>query len=229
MGRSPAVAVPGGPVTLAYRGALSACLRIRPPIPTPRRWRSRIHPGHRWPPRDQQRQRGLRRAARWICQHSPGFRLAVSIEGSRSYDVGPARPIAAAGLVVIHCEQPTRKQRRGKGKSDTIDAHLAVVTALQLDVNRLPTPRADGDREALRIAQRPPRAHDRHHRADQSTTRPLSGDDDAGRQDLPQCAHRGHPGQPDPAPRATRRRPRARAPSHHRRSAFPGQEKSGIS
>jgi hypothetical protein len=118
----------------------------------------------------------------WICQHSLGFRLAVSIEGSRSYDVGPARPIAAAGLVVIHCEQPTRKQRRGKGKSDTIDAHLAVVTALQLDVNRLPTPRADGDREALRIAQRPPRAHDRHHRADQSTTRPLSGDDDAGRQ-----------------------------------------------
>jgi transposase len=52
---------------------------------------------------------------------------------------------------VIECQQPTRQQRRGKGKSDPIDAHLAVVTALQLDVNRLPTPRADGDREALRI------------------------------------------------------------------------------
>jgi hypothetical protein len=62
----------------------------------------------------------------WICQHSPGFRLAVSIEGSRSYDVGPARPIAAAGLVVIHCEQPTRKQRRGKGKSDPIDARMST-------------------------------------------------------------------------------------------------------
>ena len=52
---------------------------------------------------------------------------------------------------MIECEQPTRKTRRGKGKSDPIDAHLAVLTALQLDAGKLPTPRADGDREALRI------------------------------------------------------------------------------
>jgi len=48
-------------------------------------------------------------------------------------------------------EQPNRKARRGKGKSDTIDAHLAVLAALRLDADRLPLPRADGDREALRI------------------------------------------------------------------------------
>jgi transposase len=53
--------------------------------------------------------------------------------------------------MVIECEQPTRKTRRGKGKSDPIDAHLAVLTALRLDTARLPVPRADGDREALRI------------------------------------------------------------------------------
>ena len=87
----------------------------------------------------------------WIFEHAPGPRLAVSIEGTRSYGVGLSRAIAAAGLMVIECEQPNRKQRRGKGKSDPIDAHLAVLTALQLDVDRLPTPRADGDREALRI------------------------------------------------------------------------------
>jgi Transposase len=58
---------------------------------------------------------------------------------------------AAAGLVVLECEQPHRKARRGKGKSDPIDAHLAVLSALRLDAERLPTPRADGDREALRI------------------------------------------------------------------------------
>jgi transposase len=52
---------------------------------------------------------------------------------------------------VIECEQPGRKQGRGKGKSDPIDAHLAVLAALRLDANRLPVPRADGDREALRI------------------------------------------------------------------------------
>ena len=56
-----------------------------------------------------------------------------------------------AGLLVLECEQPSRKQRRGKGKSDPIDAHLAVLAALRLDAGKLPVPRADGDREALRI------------------------------------------------------------------------------
>jgi transposase len=87
----------------------------------------------------------------WIVDHAPGPRLAVSIEGTRSYGIGLARAAAAAGLVVLECEQPHRKARRGKGKSDPIDAHLAVLAALRLDADRLPTPRADGDREALRI------------------------------------------------------------------------------
>jgi transposase len=87
----------------------------------------------------------------WAAGHAPGPRLAACIEGTRSYGAGLSRAAAAAGLVVIECEQPTRKTRRGKGKSDPIDAHLAVLTALQLDAGKLPTPRADGDREALRI------------------------------------------------------------------------------
>ncbi|MGH3997206.1 MAG: IS110 family transposase, partial [Pseudonocardiaceae bacterium] len=87
----------------------------------------------------------------WIVEHAPGPRLVVSIEGTRSYGAGLARAVAAAGLMVVECEQPHRKARRGKGKSDPIDAHLAVLTALQYDADRLPTPRADGDREALRI------------------------------------------------------------------------------
>src|SRR3954469_16334463 len=87
----------------------------------------------------------------WIVEHTPGPRLVVSIEGSRSYGLGVARAVSAVGLTVIECEQPARKVRRGKGKSDSIDAHLAVLTALQLDSSRLPVPRADGDREALQI------------------------------------------------------------------------------
>ena len=87
----------------------------------------------------------------WILDHAPGPRLAVSIEGTRSYGIGLARAAAAAGLTVIECEQPPARTRRGKGKSDPIDAHLAVLAALRLDADRLPTPRADGDREALRI------------------------------------------------------------------------------
>lgn len=87
----------------------------------------------------------------WAIEHTPGPRLVISIEGTRSYGAGLARAATAAGLMVIECEQPTRKTRRGKGKSDPIDAHLAVLTALQLNADKLPTPRADGDREALRI------------------------------------------------------------------------------
>ena len=87
----------------------------------------------------------------WIAEHAPGPRLAVSIEGTRSYGLGLSRAVAATGLLVVECEQPNRKQRRGTGKSDPIDAHLAVLAALRLDADRLPTPRADGDREALRI------------------------------------------------------------------------------
>ena len=86
-----------------------------------------------------------------IAEVAPGPRVAVSLEGSRSYGIGLARALTAAGLLVIECEQPVRRRRRGKGKSDPIDAHLAVLVALRLDADRLPAPRADGDREALRI------------------------------------------------------------------------------
>lgn len=94
---------------------------------------------------------GYARLLAWIIDHAPGPRLVVCIEGTRSYGAGLARAAAAAGLLVIECEQPARTARRGRGKSDPIDAHLAVLTALRLDAGRLPTPRADGDREALRI------------------------------------------------------------------------------
>jgi transposase len=66
-----------------------------------------------------------------IAKVVPGPRVAVCIEGSRSYGIGLARALGAAGLLVIECEQPSRRQRRGKGKSDPIDAHLAVLAALR--------------------------------------------------------------------------------------------------
>jgi transposase len=80
----------------------------------------------------------------WIVDHAPGPRLVVSIEGTRSYGVGLARAAAAAGLIVIECEQPNRKGRRGKGKSDAIDAHLAVLASLRLDAARQPRPTSPG-------------------------------------------------------------------------------------
>jgi transposase len=67
---------------------------------------------------------GFARLLAAIAEVAPGPRVAVCIEGSRSYGIGLARALAAAGLLVIECEQPARRQRRGKGKSDPIDAHL---------------------------------------------------------------------------------------------------------
>ena len=94
---------------------------------------------------------GHAEALAWVFEHVPGPRLVMSIEGTRSYGAGLARAAMAAGIPVIEAEQPTRKTRRGRGKSDPMDAHLAVLYALRLDAVKLPTPRADGDREALRI------------------------------------------------------------------------------
>jgi len=94
---------------------------------------------------------GFARLLATIAAVAPGPAVAVSVEGSRSYGIGLARALTAAGLLVIECEQPARRQRRGNGKSDQIDAHLAVLAALRLDDTRLPALRADGDREALRI------------------------------------------------------------------------------
>lgn len=115
----------------------------------------------------------------WIGDHAPGLRVAVAIEGTRSYGIGLARAVSGAGLMVIECEQPNRKSRRGRGKSDAIDAHLAVLTALRLDADQLPSPRADGDREALRILM-----DARHELTDSSTAQTnrlrallLGGDD----------------------------------------------------
>jgi transposase len=94
---------------------------------------------------------GFARLLAAIANAAPGPRVAVCVEGSRSYGIGLARALAAAGLLVIECERPSRKRRRGKGKSDPIDAHLAVLAALRLHTGQFPLPRADGDREALRI------------------------------------------------------------------------------
>ena len=94
---------------------------------------------------------GYAEAIRWITEHAPGPRIMTGLEGTRSCGVGLSRALQAAGLVVVEIERPKREQRRGKGKSDPIDARLACLSLLRMDTVALPQPRADGDREALRI------------------------------------------------------------------------------
>lgn len=94
---------------------------------------------------------GLAAAVAWVVEHAPGPRIAVGLEGTRSYGIALQRVLAGAGLPVVEVERPARADRRGRGKSDVIDARHAVLRLLSMDADKLPTPRADGDREALRI------------------------------------------------------------------------------
>jgi len=94
---------------------------------------------------------GYAAAIAWIAQHAPGPRVLVGLEGTRSYGVGLCRAVQTAGLQVVEVEQPKKGQRRGRGKSDPIDAHLAALTVLRMPADRKALPRSDGDREAMRI------------------------------------------------------------------------------
>ena len=145
-------------------------------------------------------ERGYAEAIGWVAEHAPGPRVVVGLEGTRSYGIGLARVLQAAGLTVVEIERPRRGERR-RGNSDPIDAHLAALHALRLDADRLPRPRADGDRERRRPSAvsrrpdlRPARCHHvppRRSARDPRTRRP---------------ARRG----PPPRPRHKRDRPRAR-------------------
>jgi transposase len=94
---------------------------------------------------------GIEELIGWALAQAPGARVVFAIEGTRSYGIGLARAVARLGLPVIELERPARTERRGRGKTDAIDAALGARKALSLDAAALPTPRADGDREALRI------------------------------------------------------------------------------
>ncbi len=94
---------------------------------------------------------GFTDALSWISEHAPGPELVAALEGTRSYGVGLARVLTAAGIRVVEAQQPKRVDRRRRGKSDPIDANLAALHALRTDTDLLSSPRSDGIREALRI------------------------------------------------------------------------------
>lgn len=93
---------------------------------------------------------GFAEALAWIAEHAPGPRIVVGLEGTRSFGIGLARALTAAEITVVEVERSLRDKRR-RGKSDPIDARRAAEQVLRMDAERMPTPRADGDREALRI------------------------------------------------------------------------------
>jgi transposase len=91
----------------------------------------------------------LDRLAAWADRHAGGSRRQWVLEGSRSHGVGLLRQLRAAGQSVAEAPRITRASRRGRGKSDAIDA--AAIGRAALAAPTLAEPRADGSREALRI------------------------------------------------------------------------------
>lgn len=122
---------------------------------------------------------GFAAALAWIGRYAPGPRVVVGLEGTRSYGIGLSRAMQAAGLAVVEVERPKRAQRR-HGKSDPIDAHLAALSVLRMSPARVRQPRADGEREALRILLSARRAINTTRTADINQLRALllAGNDD---------------------------------------------------
>lgn len=88
----------------------------------------------------------------WADQQTRGLgtgRRVWALDGARCHGVGLLRALRAAGQTTLEAPKPAATSRRRGGKSDALDAVHAARAVLAAD--HVATPRADGDREALRI------------------------------------------------------------------------------
>jgi transposase len=92
---------------------------------------------------------GYAQLVAWATRLAPGPQLLWAVEGCRSHGTGLLRALSAAGHQAVEAGRPQRAARRPGGKSDPADARLAARTVLAAEHHA--QPRADGDREALRI------------------------------------------------------------------------------
>jgi hypothetical protein len=81
-------------------------------------------------------------------QHAPGRRV-WAVEGSGSFGAGLTAYLLLAGEWVVEIDRPKRPARRNGAKSDALDAVRAAREALSRE--HLATPRARGQREAMRV------------------------------------------------------------------------------
>ena len=89
---------------------------------------------------------GYAEALRLAERHAPG-RRAFAVEGTGSYGAGPTRFLSGNGERVFEVGR-LRRERRGAGKTDALDAVRAARSVIAQE--RPATPRNSGGREALR-------------------------------------------------------------------------------
>lgn len=95
---------------------------------------------------------GLGRAVAWAARGTDGHgEVLAVVEGIGSYGARVARTVTRAGYRVVEAQPQPAATRRGKGKSDPLDAVRIARSVLGTEVSELRIPRADGARNALRI------------------------------------------------------------------------------
>jgi transposase len=85
----------------------------------------------------------------WAANQVGGLSRQWVIDGARSHGIGLTRFLLTAGETVLDAARISGSARRRGGKSDRLDA--IAVARIALSAEHVATPRADGDREALRI------------------------------------------------------------------------------
>jgi transposase len=85
----------------------------------------------------------------WASAQAAGTPLAWAIESTRHYGLGLTRQLATAGQQAAEISSTAHVGKRRAGKTDAIDALRAARELLAAEHPAIP--RADGDREALRL------------------------------------------------------------------------------
>lgn len=94
---------------------------------------------------------GLRRAADWIQRHTQNAPALIVIDGTGSYGAVFAGQLTTAGLTVAEAPDVAAISRRGRGKSDALDAVAMAQAARGLHIDQLRWPRTTGANTILRV------------------------------------------------------------------------------
>ncbi|MHC6176001.1 IS110 family RNA-guided transposase [Glutamicibacter sp. X7] len=96
---------------------------------------------------------GINRAIAWVARRTEGNADTLwVIEGTATYGAILAGTVAAHGFPVTEAPRMSKKQNRGVGKTDALDAHRMAAASLPLPVEKLRHPRLnEGIRQGLRI------------------------------------------------------------------------------
>ena len=95
--------------------------------------------------------RGYEELVAWADRCTPATARAWAVEGTGSYGAGVARHLAAAGELVVEFGHPSTTATADGAKADALDARRAARETLGRATPA--TPRARGDREALRVLE----------------------------------------------------------------------------